>query len=144
MQLARGRAHYILSLDRPGHAEIARDAYEAAYAAAAAQGDKASMARALLPTTWFTDYWTDYAATAERNVAEALALAEEIGDEDLQLDALAASLQAGGVDANQAKSAELLARFGAAPRPREVERPLLLDDVAAPGGGAVRAGRGYV
>ncbi len=111
VQLARGRAHYILSLDQPGHAEIARDAYEAAYAAAADQGDKASMARALLPTTWFTDYWTDYAATAERNVAEALALAEEIGDEDLQLDALAASLQAGGVYANQAKSEELLARL---------------------------------
>ena len=54
------------------------------------------MARALLPTTWFTDYWPDYAATASANVAEALALAEEIGDDDLQLDALAASLASRG------------------------------------------------
>ncbi len=65
MQLARGRAYYIMSLDKPGHAEVSREAYEAAYAAATVRGDKASMARALLPTTWFTDYWADYRATRE-------------------------------------------------------------------------------
>ncbi len=87
VQLARGRAHYILSLDEPVHAEASRDAYEAAYVAAERQGDKTSMARALLPTTWFTDYWADYGPTASANSDEALRLAEEIGDEDLVLDA---------------------------------------------------------
>ncbi len=111
VQLARGRAHYILSLDRPGHAEVSRDAYEAAYAAAAIRDDRTNMVRALLPTTWFTDYWADYAATAQRNVAEARALAEAIGDEDLELDALSASIQAGGVRANHAESEALLARL---------------------------------
>ena len=70
VQLARGRAHYILSLDRADHAEIARDAYEAAYVAAAAHGDKGSMARALLPTIWFTDYWSDYGPTAARATSQ--------------------------------------------------------------------------
>jgi len=100
VQLAKGRAYYIMSLDNPGTAEVSRDAYEAAYAAAKAQGDKASMARALLPTTWFTDYWADYRDTATANVAEALELAEELGDEDLILDAMSASMHRGGTGAN--------------------------------------------
>ena len=111
VQLARGRAHYILSLDRPGHAEVARDAYKAAYDAAAARGDKANMVRSLLPTTWFSDYWPDYHETAARNVAEALALAEDIGDGDLELDARSAAIQIGGVRANHAESADLLDRL---------------------------------
>jgi class 3 adenylate cyclase len=97
VQLARGRAYYIMSLDNTGMAEVSRDAYEAAYAAAKERGDKASMALALLPTTWFTDYWADYKATAAANVAESLELAEAIGDEDLILDAMAASLRTGAV-----------------------------------------------
>jgi tetratricopeptide (TPR) repeat protein len=113
VQLARGRAHYILSLDDPVHAEQSRDAYEAAYQAARARGDRASMARALLPTTWFTDYWADYGPTAAANVAEALALAEELGDEDLELDARAASMHRGGVGFNGAASEALLARLEA-------------------------------
>ena len=55
----RPTASVILSLDQTAHAEQARDAYEAAYAIAEQRGDKASMARALLPTSWFTDYWAD-------------------------------------------------------------------------------------
>lgn len=93
VQLARGRAYYIMSLDNPGTAEVSRDAYESAYSAADARGDKANMARALLPTTWFTDYWIEYRPIAAANVVEALGLAEEIGDEDLILDALMASLR---------------------------------------------------
>ena len=67
-----------------------------------------SMARALLPTTWFTDYWADYRATAQANMEEAHELAEEIGDEDLILDALAASLHRGGTAMNLVESEELL------------------------------------
>ena len=104
VQLAKGRAYYIMSLDNPGTAEVSRDAYEAAYAAAKAQGDKASMALALLPTTWFTDYWADYRDTAKANVAEALELAEELGDEDLILDAMSASMHRGGTGVEAERS----------------------------------------
>ena len=107
VQLARGRAYYIMSLDNPGTAEVSRDAYEAAYSAARTRGDKPNMARALLPTTWFTDYWVDYRATAAANVTEALELAEAIGDEDLILDAMAASLRTGAV-ARQLEACEAL------------------------------------
>lgn len=92
VRLANGRAHYILSLDDRAHADHARTAYQQAYDAASTVGDKRAMARALLPTTWFTDYWADYGPTAAANVAEALRLAEELADQDLQLDARAAAM----------------------------------------------------
>jgi class 3 adenylate cyclase/tetratricopeptide (TPR) repeat protein len=111
VQLARGRAYYILSLDNTGMAEVSREAYEAAYDAAKAHGDKVSMVLALLPTTWFTDYWADYQATAAANVAEARVLADEIGDEDLILDAMASSLHRGGTARNLTESESLLARL---------------------------------
>ncbi|MCB1013584.1 MAG: AAA family ATPase [Acidimicrobiales bacterium] len=111
--LAKGRAHYILSLDRPDHAHDSRDAYEAAYEAAAARGDERRMALALLPSTWFVDYWADYGPTASANVDEALALAEAVGDEDLLLDALAAKNRQGGVRVDLAGADALLARLEA-------------------------------
>ena len=111
VQLARGRAYYILSLDNTGMAEVARDAYEAAYAAAKAHGDRTSMARALLPTTWFTDYWADYRDTAQANMEEARELAEAVGDEDLILDAISASLQRSGTAGSLAESESLLLRL---------------------------------
>lgn len=97
VRLAHGRAHYILSLDDQDHALPSRTAYEEAYAAAAARGDKRAMALALLPTTWFTDYWRDYGPTADANIDEALRLAGELGDADLELDARAAALRHTGV-----------------------------------------------
>ncbi len=111
VQLVRGRSHYIMSLDQPGHAEISRDAYLAAYSAAASRGDKASMVRALLPTRWFSDYWVGYRPTAARNITEALTLAEELGDEDLILDALAASLHTDGIGLSVVGSEALLERL---------------------------------
>jgi class 3 adenylate cyclase len=111
VQLARGRAYYILSLDNTGMAEISRDAYEAAYQAAKAQGDRTSMARALLPTTWFADYWADYGDTARANIVEARELAEAIGEEDLILDARAAFLHRGGAGMNIEESESLLRRL---------------------------------
>jgi len=110
-QLARGRAHYILSLDQTAQAELARDAYEAAYEIAKRRGDKANMARALLPTSWFTDYWADYGPTAIANVEEAIRLAEEIGDEDLLLDARSAAMHRGGFGFSLEESEALLARL---------------------------------
>ncbi len=111
--LAKGRAHYILSLDEPDHAYASRDAYEAAYGAAKARGDRRGMALALLPTTWFADYWADYGPTADANVDEALALTEALGDEDLILDALAAKNRQIGVKADVAGADALLARLEA-------------------------------
>lgn len=110
-QLAKGRAHYILSLDKTAHAEQSRDAYEAAYQVAKRRGDKANMARALLPTSWFTDYWADYGPTALANVNEALGLAEEVGDEDLLLDAQSALMHRGGFGFSREQSEALLARL---------------------------------
>lgn len=111
--LAKGRAHYILSLDEPDHAHASRDAYEAAHRAAAAAGDQRGMALALLPTTWFVDYWADYADIADANVDEALALAEAVGDEDLLLDALSAKNRQVGIRADVASADALLARLEA-------------------------------
>jgi class 3 adenylate cyclase/tetratricopeptide (TPR) repeat protein len=110
-QLARGRAHYILSLDQTAQAELARDAYEAAYEIAKQRGDKANMARSLLPTSWFTDYWAEYGPTAVANVEEAIRLAEEIGDEDLLLDAQSAAMHRGGFQFSMQESEALLARL---------------------------------
>lgn len=82
-----GRAEYILSLDSPGHAERSRDAYEKAFALAEALGDRRSMAQALIPTCWFVDYWADYHDTAFANAEKAIALARELDDEDIWIDA---------------------------------------------------------
>jgi class 3 adenylate cyclase/tetratricopeptide (TPR) repeat protein len=82
-----GRAEYILSLDAPDHAGPARDAYEKAFALAEALGDRSSMARALIPTCWFVDYWADYRETAFANAEKAVALARELDDEDIWIDA---------------------------------------------------------
>ncbi len=91
--LALGRAHYILSLDDQDYAHAARESLEEAYALARELGDRRSMARALIPTAWFIDYWADYYEQAKRNSREAQALVEEIGDEDLRLEADAAQLR---------------------------------------------------
>jgi class 3 adenylate cyclase/tetratricopeptide (TPR) repeat protein len=92
--LGLGRANYSLSLDDPGeYAQRARDAYEKAYARAKELGDKRSMVHALLPTTWFMDYWFDYRDTAIANLREAFALAQEVGDEDLMVEARAGLLR---------------------------------------------------
>ena len=113
VRLAQGRAHYILSLDEPEHAHDSRDAYEAAYEAAASLGDKRKMALALLPTTWFTDYWSDYRETAMANIDEARRLAVEINDGDLALDADTAAFHRSGLGVDLADSEALLARLEA-------------------------------
>ena len=112
-QLAKGRAHYILSLDKASHAEQSRDAYEAAYEVAKRRGDKENMARALLPTTWFTDYWEGYEPIAAANAAEAVQLAEELGDEDLLLDAQSAGMHRAGIAIDRKASEALLERLEA-------------------------------
>ncbi|HXQ10815.1 MAG TPA: AAA family ATPase [Caulobacteraceae bacterium] len=79
-------AHYKLSLDQPAHAQLARDACERTIELARAAGDKPALARALLLSTHFIDYWSDYGPTAVKNIEEAKAIAQSLKDQDLLLD----------------------------------------------------------
>jgi tetratricopeptide (TPR) repeat protein len=104
--LGLARANYTLSLDDPGeYAQRTRDAYEKAYERAKELGDKRAMAEALIPTTWFTDYWFDYRDRAIANLREAAELARELGDEDLMIEARAGLLRTMG-PADQAAEGE--------------------------------------
>ena len=96
--LMRSRGLYIRSLDEQGYAEKTRASYEEAYALAKEIGDKRAMCQALIPTTWFTDYWADYRDQAIANNDEARALAAELGDEELQLDAASARFRLVSMD----------------------------------------------
>ena len=66
------------------------------------------MARSLLTTTWFTDYWADYEPIAEANLREALELAERVGDSDLMLDARAATMHRTGLSGFDRQASEAL------------------------------------
>jgi class 3 adenylate cyclase/tetratricopeptide (TPR) repeat protein len=77
-------AYYVLALDRDeaDYPAQCREQYEVAYELARQLGDKRGMARALLPTIWFKDFWADYDKT-EAKIREALALSQEVADEAL-------------------------------------------------------------
>jgi class 3 adenylate cyclase/tetratricopeptide (TPR) repeat protein len=93
LMLDLGRAHYILSLDNPSFVQATRESYERTYALGRELDDRATMAKTLALTTWLTDYLDDYREQAMRNVAEANALAEQVGDEELQIDCSMARLR---------------------------------------------------
>ena len=111
--LALARAHYIMSLDQQDFATIARDTYQAAYDLAAELDDSRSMARALIPTVWFTDYWLDYWPTARANAIHAVELARKVGDQDLLVDAEFAMLRGLDVTEGARLAEDLLARLDA-------------------------------
>ena len=87
--LGLGRGNYIVALDHPetGSASDSRRYYEEAYQLAHSQDDPDGMIRALVPTIWFTDFWSDYDDQAEANAQEALTLSEQIDDESLKIEA---------------------------------------------------------
>jgi predicted ATPase/class 3 adenylate cyclase len=91
--LMRSRGHYILSLDQPGYAEKTRTSYAEAYTLAKEIGDKRAMCQALIPTSWFTDYWQEYHSQAVANIEEARALAADLGDEELEIEAASARIK---------------------------------------------------
>ena len=93
LSLAEARAHYVLSLDSSGYAETTREAYEQAYALAVELGDRRAMARALIPTCWLVDYFADYRDRALANNDEAVAIAAELADEELEIEAMGARLR---------------------------------------------------
>jgi tetratricopeptide (TPR) repeat protein len=83
--LGLARGNYICSLDETeiSYAERSKDYYEAAYALAKELGDSAGMIKALVPTTWFSDFWPEYREQAVKNTREAFEISQSMGDEDL-------------------------------------------------------------
>ncbi|HUO11469.1 MAG TPA: AAA family ATPase [Caulobacteraceae bacterium] len=79
-------AHYKLSLDQPEHAQLTREAAERTIELARAAGDKPALARALLLTAHFVDYWSDYRPIARKHLDEAGEIARALNDEELILD----------------------------------------------------------
>jgi class 3 adenylate cyclase/tetratricopeptide (TPR) repeat protein len=96
-QLRLGRAYYVVSLDHGPAVEPSLRALERARDLAIRLGDVRSEARALIPTHWHVDFDSNYWPAAETNAARALAIARELGDEELEIDALRAVNRTGTV-----------------------------------------------
>jgi class 3 adenylate cyclase/tetratricopeptide (TPR) repeat protein len=86
--LGVAEASYVVALDETekDQASRCREMYEAAYALAQELNDQRAMARALLGTRWFADFWPEYRQRALANLEEALAISRRIGDEELIID----------------------------------------------------------
>jgi class 3 adenylate cyclase len=99
--LRLGRAHYVVGLDyRPAIAQSLQ-ALERARQLAVQLGDRHGEARALIPTHRHVDFDPDYRAQATDNANRALAIARELADEDLEVDALRAAHRMGTVTARR-------------------------------------------
>jgi tetratricopeptide (TPR) repeat protein len=100
-----------LDAQDPGIAQKSRQLYEAAYELARARGDKAAMARALIATEWFTDFWAEYRDQAAANAREALALSQEAGDGELIIEATTALFSYQSFQESERGAEELLVRL---------------------------------
>jgi class 3 adenylate cyclase len=99
--LRLGRAYYVVGLDhRPAIAQSLQ-ALERARQLAVQLGDRRGEARALIPTHRHVDFDPDYRAQATDNANRALAIARELADEDLEVDALRAAHRMGTVTARR-------------------------------------------
>lgn len=99
--LRLGRAHYVVGLDhRPAIAQSLL-ALERARQLAVQLGDRRGEARALIPTHRHVDFDPDYRIQATDNANRALAIARELADEDLEIDALRAAHRMGTVTARR-------------------------------------------
>ena len=108
--LGLARANYVMALDaeESDFASRSRELYEAAYNLASELADKAGMARALIPTHWFDNFWPDYRDQADANVREALALSQEVGDEELIIASEMAMLRFVSLPESEALAEELV------------------------------------
>ena len=89
--LRLGRAYYVVGLDhRPAIAQSLQ-ALERARQLAVQLGDRRGEARALIPTHRHIDFDPDFLPQATDNANRALAIARELADEDLEVDALRAA-----------------------------------------------------
>ncbi len=86
VQRVISRAYYVMSLDHQGYADKCKEAYERTIELARAQGARKALGTALLATAQLVDYWPGYRPQAVANIEEARVIAEETGDEELQLD----------------------------------------------------------
>jgi class 3 adenylate cyclase len=99
--LRLGRAYYVVGLDhRPAIAQSLQ-ALERARQLAVQLGDHHGEARALIPTHRHVDFDPDYWPQATENANRALAIARELADEDLEVDALRAAHRMGTVTARR-------------------------------------------
>ena len=99
--LRLGRAYYVVGLDhRPAIAQSLQ-ALERARQLAVQLGDRHGEARALIPTHRHVDFDPGYWPQATENANRALAIARELADEDLEVDALRAAHRMGTVTARR-------------------------------------------
>jgi tetratricopeptide (TPR) repeat protein len=79
-----------MSLDHKGYADKCKAAYERTIELARAQGARKALGAALFATAQLVDYWPDYRPQAMAHLEEARLIAEETGDEELQIDVASA------------------------------------------------------
>ena len=95
--LRLGRAYYVVGLDhRPAIAQ-SLDALERARQLAVQLGDRHGEARALIPTHRHVDFDPGFKAQATENENRALAIARELGDEEMEIDALRGATRMGTI-----------------------------------------------
>ncbi len=91
--LGLGNAYYFVALDEASAIDKSKAAFERAHELASDLGNRSAQARALIPTHRFVDYDPPYRDEALENVARAEALAEQLGDSGLLVDARRARLR---------------------------------------------------
>ncbi len=109
--IALARAHYVRSLDEPDYTTIARDTYGAAIDLAESLGNREAMVEGLTKTVHFTDYFLDYGPTAKANAEKALAIARDISDASLIVEAEVANLRFISGDAAIDRAIEIRTRL---------------------------------
>ena len=88
--LGLASASFIVALDESDYVSTSLNLYKQAYVLARELDDRPSMVRSLTPTVKFLSFWSDYRDEAAANAEEAVALSQELGDEDLIIDSLMA------------------------------------------------------
>ena len=92
VQKAVARACYVMSLDRKGYAEKAKEAYERAIQLARDLSEHKSLGESLVATATLVDYWPDFRPQAIANLQEAQRIALATDEEDLSIDVATARL----------------------------------------------------
>jgi tetratricopeptide (TPR) repeat protein len=109
--LRLGRAHYVVALDYGPAIEQCRHALERAHQLAVQLGDRRGEALALILTQRYADSFArELMPQAVANAERALAIARELGDEDLEVDALRATSRT-GTPVGRRKNIEQIAVF---------------------------------
>lgn len=91
--LLLSRATYQQSLDQPGKADAWAEVNTATIELARKYGDQNALARALMNSSHYLDYWPERREEARANVREAEQIAKTSGDEGLVLEAQRLGLQ---------------------------------------------------